>query len=49
MQAQQNYEYGKRHPDTRYLEKAAALGVDVQYVITGVRSATAGEGVLADT
>lgn len=31
------YESGDRSPDARYLELIAAAGVDVQYVITGVR------------
>lgn len=32
---QSNYERDKRAPDTDYLSKAASLGVDVQYVVTG--------------
>ncbi len=36
--SQVNYETGKRFPDAEYLEAAAKLGVDVQYVLTGVRS-----------
>ncbi len=35
--AQVRYEKGERHPDAKYLEAVAAAGVDVQYVITGVR------------
>lgn len=34
---QQNYEYDLRSPDAEYLAKVAALGVDVQYVVTGER------------
>ena len=37
--AQSNYERGKRHPDSAYLAAIAAVGVDVQYVLTGQRSA----------
>lgn len=36
--AQSNYETGKRFPDSQYLEKVAALGVDIRYVVTGIRS-----------
>lgn len=36
--AQSNYENGKRMPDAAYLEKVAAAGVDVLYVLTGTRS-----------
>lgn len=36
--AQSNYERGKRHPDSVYLAAIAAVGVDVQYVLTGRRS-----------
>lgn len=36
--SQVNYETDRRSPDSEYWEKAAMLGVDVQYVITGVRS-----------
>lgn len=35
--AQVRYEKGERHPDSKYLEAVAAAGVDIQYVITGVR------------
>lgn len=34
---QYNYEEGDRSPDTNYLVKAAAIGVDVVYVLTGAR------------
>lgn len=37
--SQFNYESDKRSPDATYLAAIAAAGVDVQYVITGVRSA----------
>ncbi|MBS0477187.1 MAG: helix-turn-helix transcriptional regulator [Proteobacteria bacterium] len=36
--AQINYEAGERSPDAAYLERIAAIGADVQYVITGVRT-----------
>lgn len=39
--AQINYEKGKRNPDSPYLASIAAAGVDVQYILTGIRSASA--------
>jgi len=42
-QAQLKYEKGERHPDAAYLERLAAIGVDVLYVLTG-RRAPAGNG-----
>jgi transcriptional regulator with XRE-family HTH domain len=44
--AQINYEKGERHPDAAYLERLAAIGVDVLYVLTG-RRAPAGNGYAA--
>lgn len=41
--SQVNYETGKRAPDALYLAAVAAAGVDVQYVVTGVSSATGPE------
>lgn len=38
-----NYEKGDRSPDTRYLEVAAAAGVDVLYVVTGQRTPLSAE------
>lgn len=35
--AQGNYENDKRSPDATYLIAAAKLGIDVNYLITGVR------------
>lgn len=35
--AQSNYETGKRFPDSQYLERLAAAGVDIQFVVTGFR------------
>jgi len=37
--AQGNYERGERCPDTNYLAALSYEGVDVAYVITGVRAA----------
>ncbi|WP_447779389.1 helix-turn-helix domain-containing protein [Variovorax boronicumulans] len=36
-ETQSNYETGTRKPDSAYLEAIAAIGVDVGYLITGVR------------
>lgn len=36
--AQINYESGKRTPDAQYLQAISRIGVDVLYVVTGVRS-----------
>lgn len=33
-----NYESGERQPDADYLSRAAAVGVDVLYVLTGERA-----------
>ena len=35
--AQFNYEKGERSPDVAYLEKASNLGVDLYYLLTGLR------------
>lgn len=43
--AQSNYETGKRSPDASYLSAVAKSGVDIQFVVTGVRSVTADEEV----
>lgn len=40
-QAQLKYENGQRHPDAAYLERLAAIGVDVLYVLTGRRAPAA--------
>lgn len=37
-QTQSNYEKGERMPDAIYLATIAHVGVDVQYVLTGVRA-----------
>lgn len=36
--SQRNYESGQRTPDAEYLVKADALGIDIDYVLTGNRS-----------
>lgn len=38
--AQGNYEKGERAPDANYLAAIAILGVDIKYVITGVRDSS---------
>ena len=38
LNSQSNYENGHRSPDAAYLERVAALGVDVTYLLTGVRA-----------
>jgi transcriptional regulator with XRE-family HTH domain len=45
--AQGNYEKGDRSPDVGYLAAIAKVGADVQYIVTGARSAPiAGEEAL---
>ncbi|MHC9057768.1 helix-turn-helix domain-containing protein [Pantoea sp. y20] len=39
--AQLKYEKGERAPDILYLNAIAKIGVDVQYIVTGVRSTAA--------
>lgn len=42
--SQGNYESGERSPNADYLQAISAMGVDVQYVLTGTRSqSVAGE------
>lgn len=36
--SQRRYEGGDRRPDAEYLEKVAALGIDIVYVLTGKRA-----------
>lgn len=36
--SQVHYEAGERKPDAVYLAAVAVVGVDVQYVLTGIRS-----------
>ncbi|MCA6220043.1 helix-turn-helix domain-containing protein [Photorhabdus antumapuensis] len=35
---QGNYENDQKSPDAKYLERIAILGIDILYIITGVRS-----------
>lgn len=43
--AQSNYEASRRHPDALYLSAIAAVGADVGYILTGVRSGAMGKGL----
>lgn len=45
MNSQSNYENGHRSPDAEYLSRLAARGVDVLYLVTGVRSTVQHPGV----
>lgn len=38
LNSQSNYENGHRSPDAAYLERVAAHGVDITYLLTGVRA-----------
>lgn len=38
-QAQLNYEKGERNPDSAYLSAIAKFGADIQFIVTGIRSA----------
>lgn len=38
-QAQLLYEKGERNPDAAYLSAISRFGVDIQFIVTGVRSA----------
>ncbi|MBJ9298955.1 helix-turn-helix domain-containing protein [Citrobacter freundii] len=38
-QAQLNYEKGERNPDSAYLSAIAKFGADIQFIVTGTRSA----------
>lgn len=44
LRSQQNYEAGKRTPDAEYLAALAKKDVDIQYILTGQRSADAATG-----
>ncbi len=46
--AQINYEAGERQPDAAYLRGVAQVGVDVQYVLLGVRSSNLMEIFVSD-
>ena len=41
---QHNYEKGERKPDAHYLAKAAAMGADVLYILTGMRNDNVARG-----
>lgn len=45
---QYNYEKGERSPDANYMAAAAVQGVDVLYVITGVRTPQASSSFTAE-
>lgn len=47
--AQVRYEQDERQPDTAYLAAIAQAGADVQYIVTGERSAKAGPPPALDT
>lgn len=47
-QAQLKYESGERSPDAAYLERVAAVGVDVLYVLTGERAGSLPAGLSAE-
>ena len=49
LNSQSNYENGHRSPDAAYLERISAIGVDVTYLLTGVRTPTANASVAGDT
>ncbi|WP_418122570.1 helix-turn-helix domain-containing protein [Variovorax sp. 160MFSha2.1] len=38
LNSQSNYENGHRSPDAEYLARVATIGVDVTYLLTGVRA-----------
>jgi len=49
MNSQSNYENGHRSPDAEYLSRAASVGVDVGYLLTGIRAAMASEPLATDS
>jgi transcriptional regulator with XRE-family HTH domain len=38
LSSQKRYELGEREPDISYLERALRLGMDISYLLTGIRS-----------
>jgi len=48
MRSQRNYEKDDRFPDAAYLACAAALGVDIHYIVTGERERPPPEVLSAD-
>tara|TARA_R110000796_G_scaffold26354_18_gene73316 strand:- start:720 stop:1160 length:441 start_codon:yes stop_codon:yes gene_type:complete len=47
MRSQRNYEKGQRQPDALYLAAVAAAGIDVLYVLTGLRGESESENPMA--
>ncbi len=45
--SQVNYESGERSPNVDYLQAITSAGVDVQYIITGVRLVETGENEMS--
>jgi transcriptional regulator with XRE-family HTH domain len=45
--AQANYEKGERSPDAQYLAAVASAGVDVAFVVTGLRAVPASNSLSA--
>lgn len=43
LNSQSNYENGHRSPDAAYLSRVAAIGVDIAYLLTGVRALVVSE------
>ena len=43
-----NYEKGERNPDSEYLARVAGAGVDVLYVVTGVRGVLGPDALTPD-
>ncbi|MET3181025.1 UNVERIFIED_ORG: transcriptional regulator with XRE-family HTH domain [Variovorax guangxiensis] len=48
LNSQSNYENGHRSPDAAYLARMAAIGVDVTYLLTGVRTLAVNAAAFAD-
>lgn len=48
LSAQSNYEKGERSPSAEYLAGIAAIGADVLYIITGVRTPKANDSLSQD-
>lgn len=46
--AQGKYEKGERFPDAAYLASVAKAGVDVLYIITGIRTPTASNSISSE-
>jgi transcriptional regulator with XRE-family HTH domain len=48
LRAQQNYEKGERSPSAEYLAGIAAIGADVLYIITGIRTPKGNDSLSQD-